>query len=337
MTFIASGASQTLGTADLEYVDLIEDPSLIASGATAKVVGRVFPQLKVIAMTDDEIVAATSYKSNRNWTLPELSATLAAPSGGTSTGILGVNKTMYLTYSLDNSTTTGLTTTLPCQSYIKISNVSSSAKDVQFKMDAVDLLTYMRKIEAGGYDGLGFHAYGFKVMYQIVDSAADRPDPAAWKVSDFTNTAITTVSGETIDPVALEVQTPLTNGFSLTTLVDTGATTFDIITPLNMASKSTGASELQFGDERFFYGNIETYIGASIYKTFFPLTINPNIFNTTSNESRSKDSSTNPPTIRISEVAIYDSNKNLVIIGKLSKPTLLLDGKTITLELSLDF
>ena len=33
----------------------------------------------------------------------------------------------------------------------------------------------------------------------------------------------------------------------------------------------------------------------------------------------------------------YDSNKNLVIIGKLSKPTKLLVGNTIMIELSMDF
>ena len=58
---------------------------------------------------------------------------------------------------------------------------------------------------------------------------------------------------------------------------------------------------------------------------------------TTGNITRSKDPSTNPPDITVSEVGVYDSDKNLVIIGKLSKPTKLIEGNTIMAELSIDF
>ena len=43
------------------------------------------------------------------------------------------------------------------------------------------------------------------------------------------------------------------------------------------------------------------------------------------------------PDIRVSEVGIYDSEGNLVMIGKLSKPVRLASGNTIMLELSMDF
>jgi hypothetical protein len=36
---------------------------------------------------------------------------------------------MYLSYLLDNENYTGLTTSLPCQNYVKITNTTSSAKD----------------------------------------------------------------------------------------------------------------------------------------------------------------------------------------------------------------
>jgi hypothetical protein len=39
----------------------------------------------------------------------------------------------------------------------------------------------------------------------------------------------------------------------------------------------------------------------------------------------------------VSEVGIYDINKNLVCIGKLSKPVALITGDTIMIELALDF
>lgn len=334
MTFLASGDTKYVGTSDLEYIDLIEDPTMVDD--TPKVVGRVYPQLKTIAIHDDEIVAATSYKSNRNWTLPQLACALDAPSGGTSTGILEPDKTMYVTYTIENETGTGFTSTLPCQKYIKITNSTSDNKDVTFRLNTVDELPYMRKIEDGGYDGVGFYGYNFKILYQIMDNQTDRPDPTAWNVYDYTTDLLTTTAGETIDPVQLENQSPVTNGFKLTTIVDSASTVYDLTMLLDMAPV-VSPTDLQFGDERLFYGNIETYIGATIYKTFFPITINSGEFDTTSNPSRSSDPSTNPPDIMVSEVGIYDSDKNLVIIGKLSMPKKLLVGNTIMLELSMDF
>ena len=232
--------------------------------------------------------------------------------------------------------TFGLMTSLSCQKYIKIVNNTSGPKDIEFKISETDLLPYMRKIEAAGYDGLGFHAHKFKLLYQKVSDSSVRPDSGSWKTLDFTSTAITGVAGQTIDPKLLETQTPLTLGFSLSLINDANATTFDITQSLSMAP-NLSASNLQFGDERFFYGNINTYIGATIYKTIFDVSIDSSIFDSTTNPTRSKDMSTNPANIRVSEVGIYDTYKNLVCIGKISTPIALFPGTTITLELSMDF
>ena len=94
---------------------------------------------------------------------------------------------------------------------------------------------------------------------------------------------------------------------------------------------------LQFGDERFFYGNIETFIGATIFKTIFDIRLNSSFFNTTNNPTRSTDPLTNPPNIKVTDVGIYDSSQNLVCIGKLAQPVALEPGNTIMLELSIDF
>lgn len=94
---------------------------------------------------------------------------------------------------------------------------------------------------------------------------------------------------------------------------------------------------LQFGDERFFYGNIDTYIGANVYKTVFKLSVSADLFKFTSNVTRSSDPTTNPSVIKITECGIYDSAGDLVMIGKFSKPVKLTAGNTILLELSMDF
>lgn len=333
MTFLASGSTKYITNTDIEYIDLIEDASLIPSGATPLVIGKVFPQLKVIAIHDDEIVAAISYKSNRNWTLPALTANLTAPFNSTSTGILPAQQYMWLTYTFENSTISGLTTTLPCQKYTIMANNTSGSKDVEFKISGVDLLPYMRKIENPGYDGLGFSAREFKVLYQIV-SGGTRPLPDAWQVHDFTSTLITGVSGETIDPELFETQNPISANFKLDIPTTSGDTTFSIIESLSMAP-NTNPEILQFGDERFFYGNIDTYIGANIYKTVFKLSVSADLFKYTSNPTRTASPTTS--VIKVSECGIYDSFGDLVMIGKFSKPVKLTPGNTVLFELSMDF
>lgn len=328
MKFIATGETKTIEKTEIEYIDLVESSDFIMAGEEPRIVGRVYPQMKICEITDDEINAATSFKTNRNWTLPELTATVVNTSG---TGVLNANETMYLTYILGNETD-GLATALQCQTYTKLTNNTNSMKDVSFKINGVDQLQFMRKIEAGGYDGLGFYAKTFKLVYQTVQDPNERPSPNGWMEVDFTTTTITGNPGETIDPLLLENQAGgfLFNASSITT-------PFNISTDLNLPLNSALSEELQFGDERFFYGNIETYIGATIFKTIFDIRVNASQFNSTSNPTRSKDLSTNPSVIKITEVGIYDSDKNLVCIGKLSTPVPLSSGNTIMLELSMDF
>jgi hypothetical protein len=331
MSFVSSGDSKIIAGTDIEYYDFYEDPLMISS-TTPRSVGKVFPQLKIVVIHDDEIIAALSYKSNRNWTLPSLSGILSSPTGGPTTGVLPVNQTIYLSYILDNENSTGLTKTLPCQKYVKITNTSSSSKDVTFNLEDLDLFPYMRKIEDITYDGLGFYATNFKLIYQIVSDTNTRPDSGSWKVVDFTTTGLTTTTGQTINPLQLESQS---NNFVLTSLLDIGATTLDIYTPLNLPLVSQ-PDNLQFGDERFFYGNLDTYIGATIYKTIFDIRVDASQFNVTTNPTRSTDPTITQSDIKISEVGIYDSNKELVVIGKLSTPVNL-HNNTIMLELSMDF
>lgn len=332
MTFIASGDTKFVGSSDIQYIDLIEDPTYLIT-RTPRAIGKVYPQLKIIVIENPEVVAAISYKSNRNWTLPELSLNLANPSGGTSTGILQKDETMYVTYGFENGLS-GITTSLPCQTYTRITNTLTTPKDVEFRIVETDLLPYMRKVELTGEDN-GFYGYNFKVLYQIKSGDA-RPDSDSWRVVDFTSTQITTNVGESINPELLENQNVLFNNQVLTTIKASASTQYDLTNTLGMAP-ILSPDILQFGDERFFYGNIETYIGATIFKTMFDIRIDAGQFNKTTNPTRSTDNSTNPPAIRVSEVGIYDNNNQLVVIGKLSKPIKLISGQTIMIELSMDF
>jgi len=179
----------------------------------------------------------------------------------------------------------------------------------------------------------GFYADTFKIIYQVV-TGDTRPVTESWKEIDFS----TSLEGGFISGTTLETQNPLaiTPRFQISQTDTLTASTYSIADTLNISTEVSG-STLQFGDERFFYGNVEAFIGATIYKTLFKITINASDFSKTTNITRSVDPSTNPPIIRVSEVGIYDSSGDLVIIGKLSKPISLTPGNTVMIELSMDF
>lgn len=332
MTFESGGELKKVG--DIEYYDLLEDSTLVNGDPIA--VGRVFPQLKVVVIDDDEIVAGLSYKSNRNWTLPRLNANLRKSAFGNANAVLEQDETIYMTYTLANDSTSGYTTPLHCQNYIKLKNTTPTAKDVAFRLEDLDLLPYMRKIEDVSYDGRGFYAHNFKVIYQIVEDD-ERPDPSAWKVYDYTTSGLTGSVGETIDPTLLETQSSDTYNFIIDQNTISGSTIYDIHSTLNLPLNSAGITPLTFGDERFFYGNLQTYIGATIYKSLFSFNVDGGQFITTTNPTRDNDPNSNPPNLRISEIGVYDDEFNLVMIGKVSSPIEVVSTNTITIELAIDF
>lgn len=325
MRFVSDTTLKTVTNTSIQYYDLIEDSTLIAT--TPMVVGRVYPQLKIIVISDEELLAAMSYKSNRNWTLPKLKATLTTPSGSTSSGLLAPNETLFMTY--DIRPTLGLKPSLPCQKYIKITNTTSTSKDVYFTLEGLDLLPYMREREAVGYDGLGFYGQQFVLLSQKVSDEQCRPDPALWRETIFTDAT----GGGTLSPTEVENQNPLVNDFLLNGTRYSGGTFYNINTQLNLPNIGQ-TTIMNFGDERFFYGNLETYIGAKIFKTIFNLNVDRNQFVNTTNPTYD---STNNGILNITEIGIYDNFGNLVMIGKISSPIPLPSGSIANIEMTLDF
>ena len=70
LTLSCIGGQQLLAGLNLYYYDLADPLGFV--------VGKVFPDLKIFVIEDQELLFAMSYKSNRSWTLPDYSATLGA-------------------------------------------------------------------------------------------------------------------------------------------------------------------------------------------------------------------------------------------------------------------
>jgi len=299
-----------------------------------RAVGKVFPGLKIVVIDDEEILTTMTYKSNRNWTLPNLQAQLISNQNGVNQGILEPNKTMYLTYELSNTKNenteppNGLLPTLANQKFVKITNSTSINQNIAFTLENTGELTYLNNpnVTTGTTLGQGFYANTFKIIYQIMDNEIDRPLPENWKSIDFSDNVIDT---DFISANMLEIQNYITNNFIITG--DTSAVPYFISETHNLLTDASLIAEPQVGDEKVFYGNITTSIAADVYKTSFDLRINPNEFKYTTNPT-----ATNIQQRFFDEVGIYDNDGNLVLISKMSEP-IHLSGNIVLLEPTIDF
>jgi len=328
MRFISTGLTQDVKNSEIEYFDLVEDPSYVDSTKTPLVVGRVFPNLKIITIHNEELLAAMSYKSNRNWTLPKLKGKMIFPVNGEGTGVLPRGKTMYMTYVFESEN--GVKYQLPQQRYIKYVNNTVVDRDVNFTMEDVNYLPYMRQYEQMSYDGFGFYAHRFKVLIQIVDESTDRPTSDGWTAVDFTTNNITNIASYSINPINLENQNSETNTFVLTNSKLDGGSNYSL-SAFNMSATEC-PDLLQFGDERFFYGNMETYIGACIYKSIFNITVAESEFSKSDNPTWD-----DAKALHFTEIGIFDDDQQLVLVAKISKPIKLVENSVTEVEVSLDF
>ena len=130
MRFLSDTTEKTLENTNIVYYDLIEYSGMSVTPSTPLAVGKVFPNEKIVVVDNEELLAAMSYKSNRNWTLPDLKSELTSPVNGECTGTLKAGERIYLTYYM--SANSGVTNTLPCQRYSVLDNQTASDKDVQF-------------------------------------------------------------------------------------------------------------------------------------------------------------------------------------------------------------
>lgn len=310
---------------NIEYYDLVDDQRYLAEGRDVKVLGKVFPNLKIAVIEDQELLAAMSYKSNRNWTLPELKGKMIFPVGGNGNGLLKKDKRLYMTYMLKANS--GIMHTFPQQNLIYFDNTTEQDRDIEFQLEDVNMLPFMRNIEDSEYDYTGFYAHQFIVLYQIVDRF-DPPSADNWKMVDFTSNNITNLPLNTIVPTLLENQNPYQNQFVLSSF----RAEYDYIGIYHNAYHCIGCEStfLNMGGEQFFFGNIQTYIGASLYRWIVNLKIDPTFIKTTNTTYTDGD-------FHLTEISFYNENKEQVCVSKLSRPVKLRVNTITEIEVSLDF
>lgn len=281
-------------------------------------VGKVFPDQKIIVFDDEEIIAAMSYKSNRNWTLPAPRTSLVTPNtcGMDNESVQGIlsasTEYLYVTYRLTNSS--GFTNSLHCNYYIKTQGPNITCNPIVSQNVAVRFGGEFGCLNFQNYicppdNTYGYLADTFEIVCQKV-VGENRPDPSEWKIIDYTSQ----LSGYTSNGYITE--SGLTaNTFVITQELYDSAPFYDLgdyisLTPLNY----TGTS-LNFGDEFYFYGNIETDIQATIYEMRYKVNLGQTEFQNSTNPGWSAGTAS-----YISEIGLYDNEKNLIVISKLQSP-----------------
>jgi len=272
-------------------------------------VGKVFPDQEIVIIDDEEIIAAMSYKANRNWTLTAPKLSLISPNtcntGQSSVGILtnDVQK-MWVTYRLDS---TGFTNSLHCNYYSVITGPGTGCT-IDSQNVAVRFGNEFPFLSEGALSG--YSANSFKVLCQIV-SGTTQPIPTAWKEIDFTSE----ISGSSVNGY-LTVSGLTGTTFQITNDLYNSATTYNLANYIDIPQN--GYPEiLNFGDEYYFYGNLQTDITATIYEMRYLINLGRNQFTNTSNPTWVSGT-----TSYVTEIGLYDSNYDLIVISKLQSPEL---------------
>jgi len=266
-------------------------------------IGKVFPDLHTIVIDDEEIVAVMSYKSNRNWTMPAPRVALQAPTGSEPGVMTNNTEYMYITYRFTN--TSAFTNSLHSNYYIKIQgpNESCGVSDQNVSLRFGN--------EFGCLTGVtSFNK--FEILCQKV-SGDTRPDPTAWRLIDYTPDIVNGFVGGNISMSSITGTTFVISSNDY----DNSLVRYRLDNYITLSNIGETGELLNFGDEFFFYGNIETDIQATIYEMKYLCNLNQNQFQNSSNPTWASGQSP-----YITEIGLYDSDKDLIVISKLQSPVL---------------
>ena len=300
-------------------------------------IGKVFPDHKIVIIDDEEVIAALSYKSNRNWTLPAPKVALTTPNTcgsltQSSVGILtGDSEYLYITYRLGNDVS--FTNSLHCNYYSKIQGPNLSCLDIGSQNVSVRFGGEFNCLNYKPYNPstttttttfyttttticpdtcslpTGFFADKFEIICQKVIGNG-RPDPTEWKAIDYTDLLSTTTINGNISADGLTGTT-----FVITKDLYDAAPTYDLTDYINLTPLGFTGHQLNFGDEYYFYGNVETDIQATIYEMRYKINLGDAEFQASSNPGW-----VNGNQLYITEIGLYNADDDLMIISKLQSP-----------------
>jgi hypothetical protein len=265
------------------------------TGATPNRVGKVFHNKKLVVIDDEEIVAALDTASSRFYTLTAPKVDVLVTSNNPITE-LTAGKTMWVTYMLSGSTGSD---DLPCNYFMKVTG-STNDENVTVKFNS------------GEFKHLnnGYSASQFYILTQI--NSGEIPSSYDWKIGNFTSdlgAGATNLTG-------------LATGHTFT------------INQSNLPTTYYRSSFSSFGVDRALSGGtisgtVALVRASDIEEMVFNLNLPTNTFKTSQNPTYV---SGDP---KITEVALLNSNKETLAMGKLATPESRLGAQMI--QVKIDF
>lgn len=311
--------------------------------STSRIVGRVYHRLRMIVITDQELLTVLSYKANRAYALPDFNVNLtSAPkyplTSAQATGLCKKDYTYFVSYIAlsdiyDNTDSFGHPNGLHCGYVKKIQGAVDINGNPQFLQLTFppNAFPYMR---SGNLSASG-HGWNAQTIQVIVNEqlTADGYDIATvpsneWKtISTAVGNGIynaSDVGDATIDPLKLNGNTFIISAQDFVT-----GNTYDAA-----IGTITGHDYLTFGNESFFHGVIDLQIFATTYKSVITVYADNNQVNVSSNDTF--DSALDENTY-ITEIAILDDLNQVVAVGKPTGPIKKNNGRYLAFQLEIDF
>lgn len=285
-------------------------------------VGKIFVDNKTIVFDDQEIVAVLDYRSNRKHTLSAPKITITPSDATAENSLIELSgDTMWVTYMICESATSSPFNSLPCNYYSSVSGATvPSNVTVKFNYNSF----YNMATTLNGFK-TGFIGKKFYILGQLRGENNPAPYPGSWKVMDYTTEAGGNGSAY-LDPSNLTGVT-----FTITRDKFESAPIFDLETFLGTDYLSiTGSTLPQFGDEQPFPGSVRVVRSSDIEEMSYNINLPASQFNVSQNPTWSAGKP-----LMITEVALLDSNKNVLVTSKASAP-IERSGSTV-LNIRLDF
>ncbi len=327
------------------------------SSTTSMIVGRVYHKLKMVIITDIELLTALTYKSNRNFTLPALAldSTIAPKfplSTSNATGLLQTGYSYFVTYIVENDLNylSGKSFGYPqfsqCNYISKIDGVGDINGDPQYlKVNfASNGFPFMRNgvnMNANSsFSGTGWSSSKVQLMVNKVNSSTypnmqiDTLPTDNWRLisnEGFGGNGIYSGDTGSIDPVNLLNFTYIVSNEDYNS-----GSTFVLSGKYSASTMNINylQSGLTFGDEVMFFGNIQTGIMATVFKTVITVLVPDTQFNSTLNNSFNSLYDNNT---YISEIGILDNTNTLVGVGKPTYPIKKNSARYLAFQLEIDF
>lgn len=246
--------------------------------------------------------------------------------------------TTFITYLLES--TSGYSTSIHCNYIQEVQMVTDNPSIMQISLSFSNSDDF--KFLSGNIaSGTGYSVQKIYALIQVVSGITNstitiKPNPAQWYKFNITDQIDGHISGTSLTALELTKQAftiPLFNyGNPLYGFILYDLTYLDY--------PSAGSTNLCFGDEVYFLGNVTTDIHADVYVTDLSVLLDLGYFNSSTNKTWNPNRPVNPDkSVAITEIGIYDDStpKNLVAIGKLNSPITKDESISRTILFALDF